>query len=543
MGLKDAIRNNPHLEKHIKKFYEEHKVSPLWYDHLERDMAKMEYPNVIYPVGDPIFIHIHRIGGWNYIAIEPEMNNKMREKYDMIKGAILHIGSSIDIPDERKEFIRTMDNLLNRVTTMKVREKTGFLAKYLKGEIEKIYVTKEEYEIIKYYLHRDILQMGPLEPVVRDPYIEDIHVVGTRNIHIVHKLFGTLPTNIKFKNRIDLEKYLRNISERIGNPVSDASPIIDAALPDGSRINIIYSEDISREGSSFTIRKFTEKPLTLPYLIYLGTMSPLVAAYLWLCVEFGMNVFVCGETASGKTTTLNSLLPFINHRWKIYSAEDTPEVIAPHSIWQRVITRETSTGEANVELYDLVRAALRSRPNYIVIGEIRGKEGSAAFQAMQTGHYVLSTFHAPSVTQMIQRLTGAPINIPERFMDNLNVVVFQQIVYEHGRILRRVISLDEILKYSKMRKGILTRNMFSWDPVQDKHFFRGINNSYILENKIAPKLKYHNVKRIYDDLEERAKILRRMVEKRIFDYDDVVRLMRIYYDMGLESLKKELRRA
>ncbi len=542
MTLEEAMQRNPHLRAYVNRFREKHGVLPMWYDRLDRDMSKMSYPNLIYPVGDPIFIHIHRLGGWHYVAIEPKMTQKTYQKYEKIKRLILHIGSKIDVPDDRKEFTKVMVNLLNEVTTRDPRKRTGFFAKYIQGKIEQVYVTDKEYRIIKYFLLRNILEMGPLEPLLRDPYIEDIHVVGTRYIYIVHKLFGTLQTNIRFSNKRELEMYLRNTSERIGTPVSDSNPIIDASLPDGSRINIIYSEDISREGSSFTIRKFSEKPLTMPYLIYLGTLSPMVGAYLWLLVEFGINLFICGETASGKTTTLNSLIPFINHNWKIYSAEDTPEVIAPHPVWQRVVTRESAGSEANVELYDLIRAALRSRPNYILIGEIRGKEGYAAFQAMQTGHYVMSTFHAPSVAQMIQRLTGDPINIPERFMDNLNVVVFQQLVYEHGRLMRRITSVDEILKYSKVHGGVLTRNMFTWDPVQDKHFFRGINNSYILEGKIAPKLRYQNVKRIYEDLRERAEILRTMVEKRIFEYDEVVRLMKIYYGLGMEALRKELRR-
>jgi flagellar protein FlaI len=261
-------------------------------------------------------------------------------------------------------------------------------------------------------------------------------------------------------------------------------------------------------------------------------MSPEIAAYLWLCMEHGINVFVCGETASGKTTTLNAMLPFINHHWKVYSAEDTPELVSPHPVWQRVITRESGAEESRVELYDLIRTALRSRPRFIAIGEIRGREGFVAFQAMQTGHFVISTFHAPSVKQMIQRFIGDPINIPERFMDNLNVVVFQQLVYEGGRVLRRVISVDEIIRYSAELGGVLTRNIFAWNPDQDTHYFGGIYNSHVLENKISPKLKYQDKRIIYEDLKKRAAILRRMVDKGILYYDDVNAFLRKYYDIG-----------
>ena len=545
MGLKAALEKNPHLKRYMDDFINKYGIAPVWHDTLDRSLGKMTFPNVIYPVGDPVFIHVYRIegAGWHYVAVKPKLTIKELKKYEKIKKLILQVGSTIDIPDKHEQLKKTLEKILEKIITTNKREKTGLWDKYMHGETEKVYVTHEELKNIKYLLHRDILQMGIIESILRDPYIEDIHVIGTRPIYIVHKLFGTLETNVMFKTKYQLERYLRNISERIGTPVNDATPIIDSSLPDGSRINIIYSEDVSKEGSSFTIRKFSEKPLTLPFLIHLGTMSPTVGAYLWLVVEYGINMFVCGETASGKTTTLNSLIPFINHHWKIYSAEDTPEVIAPHPIWQRVVTRETVTGEANVELYDLIRAALRSRPNYIIVGEIRGKEGFAAFQAMQTGHYVISTFHSPSVTQMIQRLSGDPINIPERFIDNLNVVLFQQLTYERGRILRRVTGVDEIMRFSKVKGGILTRNMFVWNSVQDKHYFRGINNSYILEGKVAPKLKYPNPKKIYSDIEERAKILRRMIELKYFDYDTVVRLMRIYYEEGMDALKNELWRS
>ena len=381
--------------------------------------------------------------------------------------------------------------------------------------------------------------MGKLEGMIRDPYIEDIHTIGTDPISITHKLFGMVQTNVQFDDELEIDEYLRNLSERIGRPVSDAKPIIDAALPDGSRLNVVYSDDISIRGSSFTIRKFSEKPLTLPQLVEWNTMNDMIAGYLWLCVENGINAFICGETASGKTTTLNSLVPFINHDHKIYTVEDTPEIIVPHKVWQRMITRETIQQEAKVEMYDLLRAGLRSRPHYIIVGEIRGKEGFVAFQAMQTGHYVLSTFHAPSVKQLIQRFIGDPINIPERFMDNLNVVVFQQIIYEGGRILRRCTSVDEILRYSAERGGVLTRNMFSFDVGRDMHHFTGINNSYILEEKLAARLKLKDKRKIYNILQTRAKAMELLRKNKIFDYDVMNRIIKKYFLDNLPDIKEE----
>jgi len=257
-------------------------------------------------------------------------------------------------------------------------------------------------------------------------------------------------------------------------------------------------------------------------------------------LEFGMNVIVSGETASGKTTSLNSLLTFVNHSAKVYTAEDTPEVIAPQPVWQRLVTRDSGPAESRVDLFDLIRAALRSRPNYIVVGETRGREGAMMFQAMQTGHSVISTFHAPSTTQMIQRFTGDPINVPIRFFDNLNIAVFQKVIYDQGRLIRRVVSIDEILRYSKQLDGVLVRSVFQWDPYTDTHYFRGMNNSYILEEKIAPQLKFEDKRMIYTELQNRAKVIQAMVDHNIFDYYEVNRIMAAYYAEGVKGLPPEV---
>ncbi|HLF06192.1 MAG TPA: type II/IV secretion system ATPase subunit [Thermoplasmata archaeon] len=526
---------NPHLLQYIREWVEAGNAFPKFVDRLTRENSLEEYPNLVYPVGDPVFIHINRVKEWSYVAIEPPLTEDRKAKYIAIRDEMLRIATTAEAPEAKDEFSKLIEELVRQITEAGVETRGGLFSTL---RIKRIQVTEADRRVVLYHLKRDILEHGKIEPMMRDPYIEDVHCVGLKRMHIDHKLFGMLPTNMRFEDRISLDEYLRGMTERIGTPVSDARPIIDASLPGGSRLNVIYSEDVSREGSSFTIRKFSEKPMTLTQLIENRTMSPEIAAYLWMCMEQGMNVFVCGETASGKTTTLNGMVPFINHHWKVYSAEDTPEVIAPHPIWQRVVTRESGAQESRVELYDLLRAALRSRPRFIIVGEIRGREGTVAFQAMQTGHFVISTFHAPSVKQMIQRFIGDPINIPERFMDNLNVVVFQQLVYEKGRVLRRVISVDEILRYSAELGGVLTRNIFSWNPDQDTHYFGGIYNSFVLENKIAPKLKYQDKRIIYEDLKKRSAILRRMVEKNLLPYDDLNKVLAKYYDEGEKGLSE-----
>jgi len=253
-----------------------------------------------------------------------------------------------------------------------------------------------------------------------------------------------------------------------------------------------------------------------------------------------MSVFVCGETASGKTTTLNSIIPFIKPDAKIYTAEDTPEVVVPHKNWQRLTTRERGPEESRVTLFDLLKAALRSRPNYIIVGEIRGAEGAIAFQAMQTGHPVMSTFHAGDIKKMIQRFTGSPINIPVTFIDNLNIALFQQAVYVRGRFLRRVLNVVEIEGYYEELGGVATRNVFEWDAVSDRHIFRGMNNSYILERKIAEVAGYEDPKEIYNELFLRARIIERMAELGITGYWEVYKEIKAFYERGLEGLSFRL---
>ncbi|DAC16396.1 MAG TPA: type II/IV secretion system ATPase subunit, partial [Candidatus Poseidoniaceae archaeon] len=391
---------------------------------------------------------------------------------------------------------------------------------------------------LRYIIIRDLIRNGPLEPLLSDEMLEDIHSVGLKYIHMDHKVFGMVTSNIRFRERDVLARYLRAMSERIGRPVSDNKPIIDGALLDGSRINIIFSDDVSMLGPSFTIRKFAEETISIVQLIKWGTMSAQVAAYVWICLEYGMSVLVSGETASGKTTTLNAILPFIDHNVKIYSAEDTPEVKVAHKIWQRLVTRDSKNEDSRVEMFDLLKAALRSRPRYIIIGEIRGVEGATAFQAMQTGHPVIATFHASSIVKMIQRFTGDPINVPIRFFDNLNFALFQEVVEAPGGgIARRITGVDEVIGYNKHSDGVLTRGMFEWDPVKDKHYFRGMFQSHLLENKIAAMAGFSNKRDIYDELERRRQAIQDMADRDLTHYDDVFGLLNIYYQSGWDAFR------
>jgi len=344
-----------------------------------------------------------------------------------------------------------------------------------------------------------------------------------------------VPTSIVFTSDLQLDKYVFQSTERVERAVSEARPVVDAIMPDGSRGNFIYGRECSLEGSSFTIRKFSKVPISVTQLVAWHTFSTQLAAYMWLCLENGMSIFICGETASGKTTTLNACAAFIKPDAKVYSVENTPEVTMPHPTWQHLVTRESGK-ETDVTMLTLLVAALRSRPNYIIVGEIREKEGNIAFQAMQTGHPVISTFHAGDVKKMIQRLTGHPINVPIASIDNLNICLIQQAVYLNGKFQRRVLTVTELIRYYDEFGKVGTAGVFEWVPSTDELVFQGWFNSYILEEKVATLLGYKDTRDIYKELTLRQKILDQMIRDKVFNYFDVWEIIKAYYYQGVEGL-------
>jgi len=539
--LNQATANNPHLAAYLADFAQRHEA-PTFHERLGRELKSLKKVNVLYPVGDPVFIHIwddEETGARRYVNIEPQLTADERKKYEQVRDSILRLAPFEETPRSQDELRATLKRLIEKSIRVGPPRALG-PARLLSSFDTKVVLNAEEKRKIAYFLERDIVDSGPIEPIIRDPYIEDVSSIGTYNIFVVHKIFDTVETNVKFTDEKELDDYLRGMGERMGRPVSESRPIVDAVLPDGSRINLIYSDDVSQRGASFTIRKFSDTPTSITQICKWGTMSTAVAAYLWICLQNGMSVFVCGETASGKTTSLNGILSFIKPKEKIFTAEDTPEVRPPQPLWQQLVTRSSGPVEGRVEMFDLLKAALRSRPNHIIVGEIRGAEGAVAFQAMQTGHPCIATFHASSVQKMIQRFTSDPINVPVTFMDNLNVCMIQMAVYNKGRMLRRVLAIEEIEGFNEQAGGVLTRRVFNWDPVKDVHQFRGRNNSYILEQKIAEKAGYADKREIYTELDLRTRILDRMIQLGIYDYYEVNRIIARFNEEGVKALPFKL---
>jgi len=541
-SLQDALKRNPHLRRYMGIDVNKLGIpAPKFYPTLSREMRGIPDPNMIYPVGDPIFIHVcpDRTSKVRkmYHVIEPRLPPSREKLFDKIESRIVaNIDERIQA-ENQDEKLTVLIELLDEVCDVKesgqeYEEKedsshTGFRGRLSFGTKHgKIPLTHTEYEIAKYYLQRNRVGLGILEPLIKDPYIEDISCDGVGPIFVEHKIFQSLVCDIGFDNRDDLDSFALWLSERCGKQATHRSPIVDTVLSDGSRLNLVYGEDVSMKGTNFTIRKFSAEPISTSRLISFGTMDATLAAYLWILVREGMNLFVCGETASGKTTTLTALTCFIKPAAKIVSIEDTPEVQLPHENWVREMTRPSQRDDSSIGMFELLKSALRQRPNYIIVGEIRGIEGNIAFQAMMTGHPVMSTFHSSTVQKTIQRFTGHPILVPRTHMTNLNAILIQNAVYDsNGQMKRRVTSLNELVSYNPASDSFGFIEAFRWVPGEDKFLFRAEGNSYLLEERIARSRGYTESETpvIYEELRDRANFLKRMTESKVFDYREFFR--------------------
>jgi flagellar protein FlaI len=535
--VQNLLDKNPHLVEYLNNVKK--KIgNPDFYSPLPREVGNENYPNIIYPTKGMVFVHIYRtqeMEAPEYKAIEPDLNDIEKEKHKQIMKLILK-----KVPEKRSvisdsELKEILHELMEEITVIdekainvEIKKKRGKISNTVK-------VTSTQKNNIEYYIIKELVGGGSLECFMRDPYIEDIHLIANQNVYLIHKVFEMIKTNIVIDKK-DAPAFTKLLSEKMGVPVSEGRPIVDGVLPDGSRGNVIYSSAVSIKGPSMTIRKFTETPISTTQLIKWGTLSAGLASYLWICLQYGRSFFLCGGTACGKTTTMNAIIPFIPPEKKIYTTEGTPELQVPHTVWQRLLTKTTGPKEGQVDMFALLRAALRSRPDYIIPGEVRGAEGNIVFQAMQTGHPCMTTFHAGSVTKVIQRFTGDPINVPKTFMDNLDFVVIQLALERDGKMLRRVTSLDEIEGYNRAVDGIMARKAFDWKPNDDRHVFTANKNSYILEEKIAKNAGYQDTAEIYDEYDKRKNILEKMVEEEIFDYYEVVQCIWGFYREGVKGL-------
>ncbi len=335
---------------------------------------------------------------------------------------------------------------------------------------------------IQYFVERDILGFGVIDPLMRDPYVEDISCDGVgKPIYLWHRKYESIPTNIVFQDEEELDKFIVKLAHLAGKHISVAFPIVDAILPGGHRLAATYKREVTTSGSTFTIRKFREDPITIVDMLSFGNLSYLEAGYFWMLMEHKMSGMIIGVTGSGKTTTLNAIITLVKPTMKIVTIEDTPEIRLPLENWVQLVSRPSygvGTEKAGeITLYDLVRVSLRYRPDYIIVGEVRGEEAYVLMQAIATGHGGVTTLHAEHIEQAVRRLTSPPMNIPESYIPLLNFMVVVKRINIEGKIVRRLTNIWEIIDINKYNP------IGKWDPASDTHTIN-LEKSYLLK-KIA----------------------------------------------------------
>ena len=383
---------------------------------------------------------------------------------------------------------------------------------------------------IIYYLERDLVGYGRIDPVMFDEFVEDISCSGVdKSIFLWNRKYENIKTNVSFKEEEELDDYVMRVVHKAGKHVSLAFPIVDVTLPGKHRLAVSYGRETTPSGTSFTIRKFRKDPFTIIDLIENETINETIGAYLWLLMENKMSVMILGATGAGKTTALNAIACLIRPNYKIISVEEVAEINLPHENWTSTIARSGfgTENEGEIKLYDLIKSAVRHRPDLILVGEVRGEEAYVLFQALATGHGGLCTMHAEDVETAIKRLTQPPMNIPPSIIPLMNCAIVVKhvrtpIFLETGKRLssRKFISIKEIKSADSINE------VFGWNPSSDI-FQESVSNSYLLQ-KIAKNLDIP-MERLLDELEHRKRVLLEMMEHNVRNYRDVNSILNKYY--------------
>jgi len=453
-------------------------------------------------------------GGIRYQIIEPSLSERDKKALEIIKKLLMtELSVSLGEIKSKKEAEHRLGAKIER------------MIKSYKMSIPAKNIAK-----IKYYAIRDYIHLGKIEALMRDHMIEEISCDGTDiPLYVWHREHESIPTNIKFDTDTELNNFARKLAYICGKHISMSDPIVDASLPDGSRINLTLGHEITRRGSTFTIRRFRSDPITVIDLIKFGTMSVDIAAFMWYLIEKKSTMLVAGGTASGKTTALNALSSFIKPGQKVVSIEDTQELNLPHENWVPAVSRQnfTDTQIGEINQFDLLRAALRQRPDIIIVGETRGKEAYTLFQAMATGHGGFSSIHADSIEATLTRLTSAPMDVPKALIANsLDLITLQLKIRVGNKSARRIIQVAEIDGMDENTGQLKTNTVFRWNPSTDTHEFLG--KSIVFE-KIKER-DGETEEQINYELTKRRVALEWMVNNNVREHRKVSECIMEYYE-------------
>ncbi len=387
-------------------------------------------------------------------------------------------------------------------------------------------LTEYQVEKLLYYLRRDFIGFERIDPIKHDVNVEDISCDGYDSpVFVYHTDHEQLITNVEH-GRGDLDDFVVKLAQRSGKGISKRQPQVDATLPDGSRAQLTLGTEVSDRGTNYTIRQFKDVPFTPIDLVNWHTFSLDQVALLWLCIENNKSIMFAGGTASGKTTSLNALSLFIPSNAKIVSIEDTREVELPQRNWIASVTRPSfaTDDRGDIDEFDLLEAALRQRPDYLVMGEVRGEEGRTLFQMMSTGHTTYTTFHADSVGEVIDRFTTDPINVSKSLFTALDLVTVQVETRVQGRKVRRNRTLTEINRYDAELEEVNVQDVYRWQPDTDE-FKRMVHPSILDEIQFD---RGWNDDRLRRELFERRVLLAYLIDRDIRTYAEVAAAIQGY---------------
>lgn len=379
------------------------------------------------------------------------------------------------------------DTLEGDVNAYVLAEATRLVKKYTRS-LGKL--TEAAWPRVFYYVTRDLAGYGVVDPVMNDPNVEDVSCNGLRKpIYVWHRKYENLPSNIQFTDEVTYDDFIVKLAHLSGKHISSARPLLDAMLPSRHRLAATFMREVSTFGSSFCVRKFRSDPFSIIDLIQLGTIDERLAAYLWMLLENKSSLMIIGGTGAGKTSLLNALVSLIRSNDKIVTVEEIAELNTAHENWVQLTSRQGfrfgNADETAISLFDLVKLSLRYRPDYLIVGEVRGEEAYALFQAVATGHGGICTLHADSVDHAVKRLTSPPMNVADVYIPLMNVGIYVSRVelpratqgLSFGRRIRNVWEIQAYDQYTLISE---------WSPTADR-FHTDLETSVLLAEIAAKK--------------------------------------------------------
>jgi len=465
------------------------------------------------------------------------IENQNRQYYHIVEPSLTEFGKEIleRLYEDLQDILTLEDTTPEFDRGEILKEKAMFLLDRYHVSIDVV----DKHKIL-YYLRRNFIGYGKIDPLILDPNIEDISCDGIDvPVFLYHVKYRNIETNISFKET-ELNSFVIILCQRSGKHISIGEPMIDATMFDGSRLQATLGKEVTTRGSSFTIRKFSGDPITPIDLIKFNTCNTEMLAYFWLSIENGKSILFAGGTASGKTSMLNAASLFIPPLAKVISIEDTRELTLYHNNWIAGLTRESFTisGTGDISMYDLLRSALRQRPEYILVGEVRGEEALTLFQAMSTGHTTYSTMHAGDVQTVVNRLENEPINVPHVMLQSIDILCIQMQTYVGDKRVRRNKTIVEVTGLDPKSQNIRINELYSWDPITDS--FKRSGDSYVI-NKIL-QARGWDKNRMTNELNNRQRILEYMLKNNMRDYVNVSLVVQAYAtnpDVVLDAIKND----